>query len=346
MSETGGATFEADGILGPEAASALIHLHSQHFVHATVELDLPDQVADSGSTATEIAERIGADPAAVRRLLRTLSAIGIFQAGAGDTFAHTPGSAALRSSSPATSLLDTFVRNEQVTRMWEQLPAALRSGRSAFDEAAGKPFYDYIDQDDPALAESFNAAMTNNLGSTNGAVVEALDLRSVTDLVDVGGGQGTLLRDVLRADPHLRGRLFDIEHALSDVDPELRSGPLAERCEIVEGDAREAVPAGSDAYVLRTILHNWDDESCVRMLQAIARDAKPGARVLVVELVLPESGQVSVLEAMFDMMMFATFGACERTETEYAALFEQAGLEHVGVIPTSSQFSIVEAAVR
>ncbi|MBE9373329.1 hypothetical protein IQ251_02605 [Saccharopolyspora sp. HNM0983] len=346
MTDTAGATSEADGILGPEAASALIHLNSQYFVHAAVELGLPDQVAESGSTVAEIAERAGADPAAVRRLLRMLSAIGIFQAGASDTFAHTPGSAALRSTSATDSMMNAFVRNEQVARMWEQLPAALRSGESAFGKAAGKPFYDYINQDDPALAESFNAAMTNNIGSTNGAVVEALDLSSSTDLVDVGGGQGTLLRDLLQANPHLHGRLFDIEHALSDVDLELRSGALADRCEIVEGDARMAVPTGADVYVLRTILHNWDDESCAQMLRAIARDAKPGARVLVVELVLPENGQVSVLEAMFDMMMFATFGAAERTEAEYAALFERAGLEHVGVFPTSSQFSIVEAAVR
>lgn len=241
--------------------------------------------------------------------------------------------------------MDAFAGNAAMAQMWDHLPAAVRSGDAAFPKASGKPFYDYLNEDAPELSAAFNAAMTHGIGATNDAVVEALDLSAAREVVDIGGGQGTLLRDLLRANPHVRGTLFDIAHALVDVDPQLRSGELAPRCTVSEGDARVSVPNGADAYVMRTVLHNWDDEECVRMLRSIARDAEPGARLFVVEVVLPETGEMSQAEAMFDMIMFALFGSGERSEAQYAALSERAGLEHVGLIETSSMFHVLEARV-
>lgn len=324
----------------------LVHLYSGYLIRTLFELGLADQVEAAGTAVDALAERVQAEPRSLRKLLHALSSIGIFQPSGQDCFAHTAASTMLRSENGGSAMLEAFARSEWAARTWEHLPEAVRSGQAAFPKAMGKPFYDYLNQDDPDSAAAFNAAMTQGIGSTNDAVVEALDLSSTTDIVDVGGGQGTLLRDILHANPQLRGTLFDIGHALTDVDQQLRSGALAERCEIEEGDARVAVPSGADAYVFRMILHNWDDDSCVRLLRSCAHNAKSGARVLVAEVVLPQDGAVSEFTAMFDMQMFVLFGSNERTAAEYAALFERAGLDYVGVTETSSVLGIVEARVR
>lgn len=342
---TDGAPRATDGIMNPDVFATRVHMYSGSLINAALDLGVPDHVGENGSPVTELAERVHADSASLRRLLRVLSTIGIFELDHNDTVTHTNGSKVLCSTAATKHVVDAFVRHGTAARMWEHLPAAIRSGEAAFPKASGKPFYDYLNEDAPELATAFNAAMTHGIGATNAAVVEALNLDDATRIVDIGGGQGTLLRNLLHANPHLRGTLFDVTHALADIDPQLRSGELANRCTVTAGDARVSVPAGADTYLMRTVLHNWDDEECVRMLRSVARDAQPGARVLVVEVVLPESGTMSQAEAMFDMIMFTIFGSGERTESQYAALFERAGLDHVGIIETSSMFHIVEAKV-
>lgn len=317
-----------------------MHLFSGYLLRSALAVQLPDHLGAEPTSVTELARRTGTEPARLRQLLRTLSTLGYFRPAGQDRYEHTELSTAL-----STAPMRTFIDNDWIWPLWEQLPDALRTGRVPFPELHGKNFYDYLDEDAPELSEGFNASMTNGPGSSNDAVSSALDLSTANTVVDVGGGEGTLLRDLLIRNPHLRGVLFDMESALKQADEQLRTGSLSDRCELVVGDVRESAPT-ADAYVLRMILHNWEDESCVRMLSSLARAARPGARVHVVELLLPEDEATDATTAMMDMMMFMLFGSGERTASQYADLFAQAGLTYVGHTPTSSSFSIIEARVR
>lgn len=320
-------------------------MFSTHLIRTAMDLQLPDTIGSDPISATDLAERVDADPAALRRLLRVLTTLDVFQPVGDDHYAATELSTFLSSKMDGSSPgLSAFANTAWMRQLWDHLTPAVRTGSTPFPELFGKNFFNYLSEDDPQSAEQFNYAMTHGIGMTNDAVVEALDLAATSTLVDVGGGQGTLLRDLLNDNPQLHGVLFDIESALTDVDQKLRSGELVERCEIVSGDARTSVPT-ADAYVFRTILHNWDDESCVQMLHSCAKAAESGARVHIVEVLVPTDGQVPTFTAMMDLQMFMLFGSQERTEAEFAELFHRAGLTHVGSRPTTSPFSIIEARV-
>lgn len=317
-------------------------LCSTYLMRTALDLELPDVIGDDPVAVPEIAERVDADPAALRRLLRALVPLGVFRPVGEDAYASTELSAMWRT--PAFSAgYANFVNAAWMWRLWDNMTPAVRSGQTKFPELFGKNLFDYLGEDDPVASEAFNLAMTNGIGASNGAVAESVDLAGSSKLVDIGGGQGTMLRDLLLANPHVHGILFDIPSALTDVDEQLRT-ELADRIEIVEGDAMQSVPV-ADAYTFRTILHNWDDESCVRMLRSCAEAGGSGARVHIVEVLLPEHGEVPEFAAMMDLQMFLLFGSGERTESEYAELFRRAGLSLVGSRPTSSQFSIIEARV-
>lgn len=323
-------------------APGMVMMSASYLMRSALDLGLPDAVGQGPVAVPELAEQVGAEPAALRRLLRALVRVGMFRPVGEDAYAGTRMSALWRTDSASTGYAD-FANIPWMWQLWENLTPAVRTGRTQFPDLFGKNLFDYLSEDDPESAERFNVAMTRGLGVTNEAIAEALDLSGVSKLVDVGGGQGTMLRSLLRANPHVRGVLFDIPAALSDVDEQLRV-ELADRSEVVSGDAMVSVPA-ADSYVFRTILHNWDDESCVRMLRSCAEAGGSGARVHVVEVLVPERGEVSEFAAMMDLQMFLLFGSRERTESEYAELFRRAGLSLVGSRPTSSQFSIVEARV-
>lgn len=339
-----GSTASTETLGYSDLGPLIIHMHSGYLIQAALELGLAQQVDDAGTTVADLAERVQADPDSLRRLLQALSAIGAFQPAEGDRFQHTTVSAALRTAAQH-GVLGTFLRDEWSVGM-QHLTQAVRTGQAAFPQVMGKPFYDYLNQDAPQLAAEFHTTMTQMHSATNAAIVAALDLSATTELVDVGGGQGTMLRDLLRENPHLRGTLFDLGRALADVDADLRSGALAERCQIVEGDARQWVAAGADTYLFRRVLCDWDDASCVQMLASCAHNAASGARVLAADVVLPDEGDLSGMAAMLDLEVFTLFGGSERTTSQFAALLEQAGLDFLGVTDTSSEFSIIEARVR
>ncbi|WP_158886817.1 methyltransferase [Amycolatopsis anabasis] len=309
-----------------------------HLLRVALELGLPDAIGDEEVPIDRLAAKVGAQPGPLHQVLRALTSVDYFRAVGDDRYANNEVSSALRSTVDGAPSLSGFANAEWMWRLWDGLAEGVRTGVSPFQAQHGKNFFDYISQDAPQVAESFNFAMTHGLGSTNAGVVSALDLAATGKLVDVGGGQGSLLRDLLRHNPALRGVLFDIESALDDVDPELRSGTLAERCEIVAGDARRSVP-GADAYVFRTVLHNWDDESCVRMLSSCARAGTPGARIFVVELDIDSGAPVA---GFMDLQMFVLFGSRERSSAELADLFERAGIGYVGMSTTSTLFSVFE----
>ncbi|MBB5159514.1 methyltransferase [Saccharopolyspora phatthalungensis] len=305
-----------------------------HVLRAAMQLGLPDAVGDDSVSVQELARRTDSHPAILQRLLRALSAIGVFRPVGENEYEQNAASDLLRSGRVGQLIVQALTE-ESFWQAWNRLADGVRNGDCPFVTLHELDFYGFLSRHEDKR-EAFHAAMNDpNEPARNDELINALDLTGVKRVVDVGGSEGSLLRDLLRSHPHIGGVLFDTEEVVAHALADLRCGELADRCEIVSGDARESVPPAGDLYLLRGVLHNWDDETCVRILSRCAEAAGPGARVVVLELLLDDTGRLSAAEAMIDLHMFVLLGARERAEDDFAKLFERAGLTYTGATPTS-----------
>jgi hypothetical protein len=204
----------------------------------------------------------------------------------------------------------------------------------------GSSLYGYL-AEHPDDAAVFHAAMSGFSNQEVAAIRDAYDFAGTARLVDVGGGQGALLAALLRAHPALHGMLFDRPEVIAQAAADLTSGPLAARCRLVAGDFFHALPAGADVYLLKSVLHNWDDAQCGVILERCRAAIAPGGRLLVVERVIPV-GTLPAEGKLFDINMLVMQGGRERTELEYARLFSAAGFQLRRVVPTAAPVSIIE----
>jgi ribosomal protein RSM22 (predicted rRNA methylase) len=191
----------------------------------------------------------------------------------------------------------------------------------------------------------FNAAMQSNTEQVRDAVVAAYNFKGVQSVVDVGGGRGTLIAAMLKANPNLRGTILDLPAGLAEADSYLKQQGVHERCQVVSGNFFESVPAGQDLYVLKQIIHDWSDEKAVAILATCRKAMGAGSRLVVVERIMPAKAEESA-EArgmfMVDIQMLVVLGGRERTVEEFGALFDRAGLRLTRVIPTGSIYQLIE----
>ncbi len=314
-------------------------------ITAAAELGVADLLAERPRTADEIAKAVGADPAAMYRMMRCLGAVGVLRETGGKTFALTPVGAVLRKDAPGS--LAGLARFEGAAfnlATCAELTHGVRTGQSAFVEAHGIPIFEWMPAH-PAEAAIYNSAMASLSTTTARAVAAAYDFSGSKMIVDVGGGHGTLLAEILAAAPHARGVLFDAPHVADAARPYLAERGLQTRCEVMAGDFFKAVPAGHDTYVTKNVLHDWDDDHVVAILGQIARAIAPGGRLLIVEqLVTPPGTPKLNLAKIIDMIMLAlTEGGRERTEAEYGELLRRSGFRLSRVVPTASQVDVLEA---
>jgi C-methyltransferase len=224
----------------------------------------------------------------------------------------------------------------------------VRTGASVFPVVHGKQLYEYLATDAPETAELFNRAMGNNTELVIGQAVDLLDMTGVGTVADIGGGGGRLLREVLERYPSTRGVLFDLDSVLRGADPTLANGGrLADRVELVAGDFRRSVPVKADLYLIKQVLHNWDDETAVGVLSNIAASAPAGARVVAMELVVGDGGPLEAVHTSMDLLMLLFLGGKERTEREFVELFRRAGLDFQGLSTVADGLvTLVEGRVR
>ena len=321
---------------------------SSAIVQAAVELGLPELIGEEPVPLAALAEKSGADPAALRRLLRALTAHGIFRRTGGGKYAHSAFSRSLVPSAPGSvAHLTRLAASGWNWAMWARLSDAVRGGESLFAAHYGKTLYEYFAEDEPVEGEVFNHAMSESSRWTSGPVADALDLSEVSVVADVAGGRGSLLRTLLERNPGLSGVLLDSPEVLPQADQALRDGELAERCRLVPADIRQAVPAEADVYVLRQVTHIWDDDVCVDVLRNCARSARPGARVVLVDHVLGDGPEPdSTFSTLLDLLLMLVGTGRERTESEFAGLFARAGLRYDGVVRIPSPLALVIATVE
>jgi SAM-dependent methyltransferase len=310
-------------------------------VMVAARLGVADAIAGGARTTAELAVAVTAHEAALGRLLGALASFGVVaDTPAGWTL--TPVGQALRDGVPG-SVRDVllFFGSAEHYAAWGALDHAVRTGDSAFARVHGAGTFDYM-QTSPGLAGSFDRAMTGLATAFQQAVLEVYDFTGIGSLVDVGGGQGALLRAILARYPAMRGTVFDRPHVIAETTRRNADAGLGERCRAVGGDFFAAVPEGADAYVLSAILHDWGDDRAATILHNIRAAMAPGGRVIAGDFVLePPSGPDPARLIDLEMLVM-TDGGRERTADEFRALFARAGLRLTRIVPTPAGRSLVE----
>jgi precorrin-6B methylase 2 len=314
---------------------------------AACNLKIPDLLATGPATAGQLADATGTRESFLRRFLRGLAAMGVVTEESSGRFAATPVLDHFRSDTPGLRNI-TIMLSDEAYPAWGELIYTPRTGKPAFDHIFGKPRFDAL-ADDPDGTARFNAAMVEITSRIAGAFIGEYDFAGVKTVVDVGGGNGALLAAVLRAHPHMRGVVFDLPQGLAGARESLEAAGVWTRVELVEGSFFEAIPSGGDLYLLKSIVHDWDDELAAKILATCARAMADSARIVVLERLLPEHAVASdeVMDAvMSDLNMMVVLGGRERTANEYRALFTGAGLRMIRSLPAgSSGFGLFEAAL-
>jgi hypothetical protein len=312
-------------------------------IHAATVLGIPALLADGPQTADELAVATDSNTNALRRLLRALAAIGVFHEEEGDRFALTPLGDALRPDA-ANSVAGwaAFVGRPHHWEAWGHIVDSIRTGENTFKALNGVDVWTYRSEH-PEEGAVFDAAMVAMTRGTNAALLEAYDFGKFDTLVDVGGGVGTFLAAMLAAHPSLQGILFDQPHVVGGAEERLRDAGVIDRCRVVAGSFFDEVPEGADAYVLKSILHDWEDEEAVAILRSCRRAIRTGGALLVVERVL--GGPNEDARGKFsDLNMLVMPGGRERGLAEFDALFDAAGFRLDGATPSSSGYSVIAAS--
>jgi len=313
-------------------------------IQAAAALGLADRLAAGPLHGDELAPLLGAHPQALLRLLRALTSLELLTESADGRFALTPLGGWLRTDAEGSlhprALLAGSAEN---WRPWGELLHTVRTGLPAFQHVFGMDQAAYLAQQ-PGAAEQFDASMTAVTERAAAALVAGYDFSPFRVIVDLGGGHGALLAEILSRNPAARGVLFDLPHVVAGAGTLLAARGVAERCERVPGDFFSAIPRGGDAYILKWILHGWEDGQALQILQGCRAAMAPDARLVLVEAVLPSGNEPDPYQIKLrDVHMMLMAGGRERTAAEFRALLAEGGFALTQVRSTSSQFSILEA---
>ncbi len=310
-------------------------------IYVAAQLGLADHLARNPQTAGELARATATDPAALNLLLYALSSIGIFTAAPNGIWQLTPLATYLQSDTPHSQRGWALFHGAVGYRAWAELKQTIETGGAAFARAFGDDFYGYM-ATHRELAAEWDSAMNQTARSWLGALTDSYDFSGLTTIVDVGGGQGTLLAMLLQALPYARGILLDLPHVVAGAGLVLSAAGVADRCTIVGGNAFQAVPRGGDAYIIARVLLNWDDASALRLLQSCRHAMHDQARILVIDVVADEAAFAEPGVAFGDLNLLVQFGGRQRSAEAFRTLFRQAGLSLITIVPTQSHFKILE----
>jgi precorrin-6B methylase 2 len=315
-------------------------------IYVAAELRIADLIAGGLVTSAQIAEVTKTDPSALNRLLRALCAFRIFSEDRAGHFALSEIGLLLRTDT-SLSFRDAvlFMTGPTRWRCWAELLQTVRTGLNRPEASFGMHLFDFYAMH-PAESEIEANAMRAFSSSHLGPLVDGLELRDAQKIVDVGGGSGQFLAAILTVHHDARGILFDLPEVVKRAPEILSRAGVRDRCEIQSGSFFEGIPAFGDVYLLKQILHDWDDDRAVAILDACRSKLRRGAKLIVIERCVPEQGQAHERLETFVVdleMLVMTPGGRERTEREFRALFERAGLQYVRTIPTETHLVLFES---
>jgi len=305
------------------------------------ELGIADLLAEGPRTVEELAQETRTHKGALYRLLRALAAVGVFTQDARQRFSLTPLAELLQTDVPGSQRAYAIMMGAEFYAAWGELLHSVRTGEPGFQKRFGMPFFQYM-TGNPERHSIYDAAMTAVHGAETEPMLDAYDFSAFKTVVDIGGGNGQVMAAILRRHPGLQGIVFDLPAVADRARSTTWPGDIANRIRIEGGDFFAGVPAGADAYLMRHVIHDWEDPEAVAILRRCREAMAPHGRVLVVEMVIPPGNEPS-FGKWLDLMMLLVAGR-ERTEEEYDRLLMAAGLKLDCVIPTPSEVSIVEGS--
>ncbi len=310
-------------------------------IGVAAKFGIADLLQDGAKTAEELAALAGVHSRSLYRLLRATASVGVFSEDAEGRFHMTPMAEPLRSDVPdSVRPFAIFYSDDWHVRAWAELGYSVQHGLPSFERIHGKDFFSYLEET-PDHAKIFNDAMTGNSAAACAAVLGGYDFSGIQKLVDVGGGHGLLLTSILEKYPAMQGVLYDAPSVIAGATSQITKPAINGRVEAVGGDFFASVPTGGDAYIMKHIIHDWDDEHSLKILRNCHASMTENGKVLVVEMVIPE-GNTPALGKFLDLEMLVFLHSFERTAAEYRALFAEAGFELTRIVPTPSPYSVIE----
>lgn len=314
-------------------------------IYVAAELRIADLLKEGPMTSEDLAAATGAHAPSLHRLLRALTTIEICKEHKDGSFEITPMGLLLGTDVPGSLRSWTIWWGAHLWQVWGNLLYSVRTGKSARKLLFGTDGFKHLEQN-PELAAVFNQALVEVTRLTSEDVVRIYDFSGLKRIVDVGGGYGELLISILRANPANSGILFDLPHAIEGGKRRFEEAGLACQCEFVEGDFFKSVPKGADAYILKSVIHDWDDNNSKLILENCHHAMAEKGRLLLVERVLPERLEVTADHQAVvrnDLTMLVALAAKERTETQFRELLKSAGFRVTRILPVGMTFSVIEA---
>ena len=312
-------------------------------LYVIAEAGVADHLANGPKTCAELAKATNTNEDALYRLMRVLASAGVFEEAGPRSFAlNTPAELLQKSHPHSARDLILFIADPFHHRVYADLMESLRTGRPAAEKTVGMPVFEYLAKN-PEYSEVFNRAMTNLSAAVIPAALEAYDFGGIGTLVDIAGGHGEVLINILRKYPNMRGVLVDLGHVVEGARPRFASAGVADRVQTVAGDFFKAVPPGGDAYLMKHIIHDWNDAKATQILGNIraAIGDRRGKVILLEGVIAPGSGPG--FGKVLDIEMMVLPGGRERTADEFRALFAGAGFELTSITPTKSPVCVIEA---
>jgi hypothetical protein len=313
-------------------------------IYAAAKFGIADLLKDGPQTVTELSTATSTNADALYRVLRALASVGIFAEGKPRKFSLTPLSEPLRGDVPDSKRALALMMGDEQFRAWSEIEYSVQTGKTGFEKVYGQPIFDYLGEH-PDKAQIFDAAMTGVHGRESNALVGAYDFSGIGVLADIGGGNGSQLSAVLEKHTDMQGILFDLPHVVERAKEHVEAKGVSDRCQFIGGSFFESAPKGADAYMMRHIIHDWDDEKSLTILRNCHQAMPDDAKLLVVESVIPV-GNDPFGGKLLDLVMLLIPGGKERTENEYRILFEQAGFQLTKIVRTSTEISIIEGVKR
>ncbi len=333
----------------PDLAARLMGIINSSWMSQAVcvaaRLGIADHLTKGPQRADALATKIGCHAPSLNRLLRALVSLDVCRQREDERYELTPMGALLRTSTQNSLRAWAIWWGTYLWPVWGHLLHSITTGEPARSLVTGTPGFRPL-ENDAAMADTFNAAMVELTRLIAGTATDSYDFSPIRCIADIGGGYGELLATILKAHPAMRGILIDLPHALRGARQHLETAGVRDRCDIIAGDFFDSIPTGADAYLLKSIIHDWDDDRAGDILENCRRAMSPGARLLLVEHIMPERMEPTAFHqslSRMDLNMLVAHGSRERTEAELRALLAAHRLSLRRIVHTRMNFAIIEA---